>query len=295
MSKYIFAVKSSKGGSSTGQQSELVKLGILKKDVFEYTNADIGSTILIPYNDESGKISLNNGCIEFEVVGVNHHKDVNDESKPTITLMTKNIIRYIAFDAQEPNNPLFDERYEDGYNGGGNARAEDGNNHWSVSNIRQWLNSEAAAGEWFTAQHEYDEAPTVDNTWNDGEYADEPGFLAGFSTEIKQHFADIKNTTAIPDADGGGWDITVDKVFLPSYTEMGYGLNDGTFEGSHLSVRYPDNNSRIKTGNGLEIYWTRSPVCDRSNYVYRVYPNGDWTEEGWACSGEGLAPIIVLC
>jgi hypothetical protein len=125
--------------------SDLVSLGILPKQVSEYTNADIGSIILIPYNDESGKILLNNGCIEFEVVGVNHHKDINDESKPTITLMTKNIIRYAAFDAKEQS-------------GASIVRANYGYNRWSVSNIHQWLNFDGEYNEWFTAQHEYDTA-----------------------------------------------------------------------------------------------------------------------------------------
>ena len=54
--------------------SDLVALGILPKPISEFTNDDIGTIINIPYNDESGKIS---GPIEFEVVGVNHHKDIN--------------------------------------------------------------------------------------------------------------------------------------------------------------------------------------------------------------------------
>jgi hypothetical protein len=79
-------------------------------------------------------------------------------------------------------------------------------------------------------------------------YANEPGFLAGFSADILQHFTDITNTTALCNADGGGSETTVDKVFLASYTEMGYGNNNGIAEGTHLSIRYPaeDNNSRIK-------------------------------------------------
>ena len=118
--------------------SDLVALGILPKPVSEYTDADIGSTILIPYTDSSGKILLNNGCIEFEIVGVNHHKDINDESKPTITLMTKNVLRPAVFDGKETNNPQRNRQYY-------------GNNRWLVSNIRQWLNSNDVANELITS------------------------------------------------------------------------------------------------------------------------------------------------
>jgi hypothetical protein len=75
---------------------------------------------------------LNNGCIEFEVVGINHHKDINNPNKPTITLKAKNVIRSIIFDGQEKSNTDFERNYY-------------GNNRWGVSNIRQWLNSEGKA------------------------------------------------------------------------------------------------------------------------------------------------------
>lgn len=220
---------------------DLVELGILSKPISEFTNDDIGTEVLIPYNDASGIIS---GPIDFEVVGVNHHKDINDESKPTITLMTKDILRYAAFDAKEPTNPH-------------RGIAMWGDNRWSVSNIRQWLNSSGTANEWFTPQHEYDEAPTADKVNNKDEaaaYADEPGFLAGFSPEILQHFTDITNITALLVEDENGYETTVDKVFLASYTEMGYGNNTGIAEGTHLSVKFPDHESRIKNSD----YWMRS-------------------------------------
>jgi hypothetical protein len=60
------------------------------------------------------------------VVGINHHKE------NSLTLMTKNIIRFAAFDAKEHNNPIPDIPI-------------DGNSRWSLSNIRQWLNSTKGA------------------------------------------------------------------------------------------------------------------------------------------------------
>jgi hypothetical protein len=175
--------------TSLPEISDLVLLGILSKPISEYTADDIGSIISIPYNDESGKISVNEyGNIEFEVVGVNLYKDINNESKPTITLMTKNIIKLAAIDAKEPSNPNSD-------------RASYGNNRWSVSNIRQWLNSTDKAGNWYTPQHEYDSAPDNVNLEESIAYFNDPGFLAGFSGDIRQHFARVKNKTILCDFD----------------------------------------------------------------------------------------------
>ena len=119
MKRFILSHKRKKSESSGGAGpllSDLVSLGILTKQVSEFSNSDIGTTVLIPYTDPTGKILLNEGKIEFEVVGVDHH--TTTEYPKTITLMTKNIIRYAAFDAKEPTNPLHDEIY------GGKARAE---------------------------------------------------------------------------------------------------------------------------------------------------------------------------
>ena len=260
----------------TPSVSDLVELGILTKQISEFSNSDIGTEVSIPYSNEGSGIS---GPIVFEVVGVNHH--TTSEHPQTITLMTKNIIRKAAFDAAEPNNT-------------NSYRKNGGNNRWSVSNIRQWLNSDGAANSWFTAQHDYDAPPTSSNVPHaEAAYADAPGFLAGFSEDVRQHFTDITNTTALHSVDGGGTETTVDKVFLPSYTEMGL----ATGEGNHLSIRYPDANSRIKSGaNG--IYWTRSPY--RVMYPQNVYyinatgNNGSGAFYTSANTNYGIAPIIVL-
>ena len=139
---------------------DLVELGILSKPITEFTNADIGTEVSIPYTDVC---SIINSPIIFEIVGVNHHTSV--EYQHSITLMTKNIIRHAAFDANEPKNPDPDRKYL-------------GNNCWSKSNIRQWLNSFGAANSWFTPQHKYDTAPNVKNVGytKSGTYANEPGF-----------------------------------------------------------------------------------------------------------------------
>ena len=287
MRKFTLAF-SRNGSIIVPELSDLVSLGILPKQISEFTNDDIGTIINIPYTDESGEILLNNGCIEFEVVGVNHHRDMNNESKPTITLMSKNILRYAAFDAKELSNPDSD-------------RQEMGNNRWSVSNIRQWLNSESAANSWFILQHEYDAEPNASNVeYNEsGAYSDEAGFLAGFSSGIKQHLAIVKNKTILCDYDksslGVDFEETEDKVFLPSYTEMGYGnLDNNNPEGVHLSNKFTNHNSRVK-GSLDDYYWMRSPIPDGSFFVCDVTSDGT-DNGGLACAGDHfIAPLIVLC
>ena len=275
MNKFIFAHYVIKQDSS----SDLVELCILSKPISEFTNDDIGTEVYIPYTDSSGIIS---GPIVFEVVGVNHH--TSEEHQQTITLMTKDVIRQAAFDAKEPNNP-------------DSSRASYGNNRWSVSNIRQWLNSSGAANEWFTPQHEYDEAPTADKVdeFEAGAYADEPGFLAGFSADILQHFTEISNITTLCNFDGFLSETTVDKVFLPSCTELfGYHIN-GIQEGNRLSEKFVDDESRIKKFNGMNSsYWMRSPWTSLAYLAKCVNDRGS-DNTTYACTNTiGCAPLVVL-
>ena len=280
MSRFSFCfIKQGATPPITPSESDLVALKILPKQVSEFTSDDIGTPVLIPYTDPTGKILLNDGNIEFEVVGVNHH--TSEEHQKTITLMTKNVIRNVAFDAAEPDNT-------------NSIYKASGNNRWSVSNIRQWLNSNAT-NSWFNAQYTYDAPPTSDNVSGEvGAYADAPGFLAGFGSEVLQHFTDIINTTAL--CNNGGPETTIDKVFLPSYTEMGYGNNGDIAEGTHLSIKYTDNISRIKINSSGENYnyWTRSPFVDSSRSVWFVNTAGR-NRYDYAYYGKyGLAPLLVL-
>ena len=261
--------------------SDLVSLGILTKPISKFSNSDIGTEVSIPYSNEGSGIS---GPIVFEVVGVNHH--TTSEHQKTITLMTKHIIRKAAFDAAEPNNTDSNRKVK-------------GNNRWSVSNIRQWLNSSGAAGSWWSAQHEYDAPPIAANVSDAaGAYADAPGFLAGFSADILQHFTVINNITVLHSVDNGGisggGEGTDDKVFLPSSTEMGY-VN--LTEGSQLS-KFTDEASRKKTLSSGQsgAYWLRS--ADTESYsVKRIatISNTPYHLNDPAYTGnDGIAPIIVL-
>ena len=87
-----------------------------------------------------------------------------------------------------------------------------GYNRWAQSALRQWLNSGAAAGGWWTPQNDWDRPPAVAATL--------AGFLAGYAEEVKQYFKPIKFVTVTNNGDGNTDDITYDKVFLSSLEQM---------------------------------------------------------------------------
>ncbi len=81
------------------------------------------------------------------------------------------------------------------------------------SALRQWLNSEAGVGAWWSAQHKYDMPPA--------EAATKAGFLTGYAPEIRRHFAKTKIRTAqnTVSADGS-FDEYYDRVFSPSKEQI---------------------------------------------------------------------------
>lgn len=86
-------------------------------------------------------------------------------------------------------------------------------NRWKTSALRQYLNSEAAKGAWWTAQDEWDVAPD--------ELKNKAGFLSGCSADFLSALQIVKVTTfANTVNDGGGEDTTYDRVFIPSMEQM---------------------------------------------------------------------------
>lgn len=88
-----------------------------------------------------------------------------------------------------------------------------GDSRWHKSAYRQYLNSDAAAGEWWTPQDEWDMKPDQADTV--------PGFLAGFSDDFKAALTRVKVVTygnAV--TDDGSAVVTYDKIFLPSLQEI---------------------------------------------------------------------------
>ncbi len=109
------------------------------------------------------------------------------------------------------------------------GRVGAGDNRWAFSGVRQYLNSVAAAGEWWVPQTKWDRPPSY--------LATTAGHLAGFPQAFVDALAEVKVVTAKPYCDGGtaqGTEsyVTYDKVFLPSMEQLywactGYGVPYG--------------------------------------------------------------------
>lgn len=88
-----------------------------------------------------------------------------------------------------------------------------GDNRWHKSAYRQYLNSDASAGGWWTPQDEWDMKPDKADTV--------PGFLSGFSDDFKNALTRVKVVTYGNTAtDDGSAVVTYDKIFLPSLQEI---------------------------------------------------------------------------
>jgi hypothetical protein len=222
------------------------KLTFLTKPVIDY---EIGEIISIPF-DSSGfyNIQINtttDGKLEFIVI---------EKEADRIKLIAKNIITTLAYDAAEPENTI-------------GLISTSGNSRWDLSNIRQWLNSDGAANSWFTPSHEFDAAPT---------YANEPGFLTGFSSGTKQHFVTATVSTYLPTIYEIGSVDTNDIFYLPEYGEI------------------PSNYLPIDTDSS---YFTREKAASlQVTNLYYIDKNGNRSNAMGKAAKEalGIRPIILI-
>ena len=163
-----------------------------------------------------------------------------------------------------------------------------GYNRWSQSAIRQWLNSDAAAGEWWTPQNVFDRVPS---------YASRPGYLAGFEAAFVAALGEITHSTALNSVTDGGTSETVtDKVFLLSRAEVGLGVEHaGQDDGS--VYEYWDgatNTDRIKLrGVSAANWWLRTPYSGYARSVRHVHTSGALSNNS-AYYAYGVAPACVI-
>lgn len=88
-----------------------------------------------------------------------------------------------------------------------------GYNRYLYSAQRQWLNSAADVGGWWTAQHLGDVAPSQLNTYK--------GFMAGLDEDFLAVINPVKIQVATNTVtDGGVTDVMYDRFFMPSIEEM---------------------------------------------------------------------------
>lgn len=172
-----------------------------------------------------------------------------------------------------------------------------GSNDWIESALRQWLNSDEAAGAWWVNMTDFDRPPT--------NAATTAGFLNGMDSEFLSAIGKVKKRTALNTVtDGGGYTDSEELMFLISRSEIYAGLENNVNEGEPYAY-YKDNSdlssasgnadtNRIKYLNGSAKYWwLRSPYSGYGYGVRRVLPTGSlYTSD--ASTSNGVAPACCI-
>lgn len=213
--------------------------------------------------------------IVFKVADKNH----SGYPSGSVTLIAEKIIQLMASDAKEPSNS-------------DSNRKNYGNNRHIYSNILQWLNSNAAAGKWYSAKHSADAPPTAANVWSShNPYSDKAGFLAMLDERFVAALLETTVTVAKNTVtDGGSYETVKAKMHLPSTTEVGLANENNIAEGVKLAL-FSDNTSRLayptaecvsnstyKDSNlktsAAWYYWLRTPYSGYSCNVRSVNSSG---------------------
>ena len=249
--------------------------------------------VLDPYHSRFG------AYIDWKIADQNHAGYPDNST----TFITDKILQVMAFDAKEPDNVDSDRR-------------KYGNNRYIYSNIHSWLNSSAAAGEWYSPKHTEDTPPSqeyiVGSQSAGNPYETWAGFLSilpdAFKSSIMDTNIEVLKALAMYDTDEY-IEMCTSKVFLASSKEAGVTNNNKYVEGSTLAL-FTDNNSRksyattecIDNSNGFNSFilndimpfvWTmRSPYNRYSLYV--VDYNGSGNAICGANMDGGLRPLCNL-
>ena len=256
------------------------------------SNLAVGSKV------KFGSYSVNGEAaqpIVWTIVAKNH----TGYPSNSVTLHTSEIIDLRCFDAKEPNNSNSD-------------RQKYGNNLYSVSNIDQWLNKDAAGGAWYSAAHSADHSPdTTAGTGNYGtQYAARPGFLNGFTNNEKAAILSTTIRVVKPSADGDSYEDIVRKVFLPSTTEVGLSNENNIAEGAAWGY-YTSNTARIgyvtqqcfnntpssskpSSKTTAWYWWLRTPYYSYAYYARFVYSGGSLDYSSAYNGVTGVRPALNL-
>lgn len=151
----------------------------------------------------------------------------------------------MMLDNAEPTNP-------------NSARKKSGSNRYIQSNLHQWLNSDKAEGEWYTAQHEYDAPP---------DYANIRGFLYEWSDVEKVALMNRQWKVDKAKLDGSGSETFFAKVVIPSIVELGY----TTYDSSEFLDIFKTDDDRVCNDKN---WWLRSPYTDYDDTNVLVYQYG---------------------
>ena len=219
-------------------------------------------------------VNYNGSPIVWDIVAFDVATPADVTKTHSMTLMSHYLLDdYMMFDNIEPNNS-------------DSNRQSYGNNRYKDSNIRLWLNSNGAAGLWWTAQHDVDAAPDYTTT--------KVGFMNGFDDVFLDVIGDTKIKVVKHSVDGGGYEELVDKFYLPSKMEVGLGTENSIEEG--ILFPYFDSNAKrikSKSGSSASYWWLRTPDSSDSDFVRYVYSSGTSYFDN-AYRANGVAPACNI-
>ena len=197
--------------------------------------------------------------------------------------------------------------YDGTSNINGLQRTAYGYGRWSQSAIRQYLNSDADAGKWWTPQNKFDLAPdNLDTT---------AGYLSGLPADLLAAIKPVKVVTYTNTCETADktqvMDVTYDRVFLPSLEEMyvkpqAPAGDEGTphdywriLSGSSQPVAQYGTYPRYKqfaltSKTSAQSVRLRSAFRGYAYITWYVYASGnvDSSDAYWACV---CAPLVVIC
>ena len=253
----------------------------------------VGATIEVPV--KAAFQSYLGKTVVFKVADKNH----SGYPANSVTLITDKIPFLLAFDAIEASNS-------------DSNRRSYGNNRYSLANLLQWLNSNAAAGKWYSAKHSADAPPTAANVWSShNPYSDKAGFLAMLDDRFVAALLETTVTVAKNTVtDGGSYETVKAKMHLPSTTEVGLTNENNIAEGVKLAL-FSDNTSRLAyptaecvknstyTNTSLNTsaawyYWLRTPLSGNSYHVRNVISSGALSNSGAYGGNGGVRPLCNL-
>lgn len=165
-----------------------------------------------------------------------------------------------------------------------------GCNRYSISAIRQWVESTAAANQWWVKKNAFDLPPN---------YANQAGLLNGMDSQFIDALGAVDVVTALNiEFDGGGSETISAKAFLASLTEMGLGNNNSIAEGTAFPY-YSDATATDRVKYDLTNTQTARNWWLRDNNVY-TEESGDYintsgaTQEQAVHNGFGTAAVFVI-
>ena len=219
-------------------------------------------------------VNYNGSAVMFDIVAFDVATPADSNYTHSMTLIPHDCLESLMFDNKEPSNSNSDRK---------NA----GNSRYLHSNIRQWLNSNGEAGNWWTAQHSADAAPDYATT--------KAGFMSYFDSIFLSVFGKTKiKVVKNKVTDGGGYEeISDDYFYLPSTTEVGLANENSIAEGT-LFPYFDSNSKRIKYYSGsTKVWWLRTPYSDDVFNVRSVYTSGVYNNIT-AHNNGGVAPACNI-